>query len=86
METKSTTDVFMSIPAEDGLEIARGRKTSVCRSYSLPPTVRRIWLYTIAPLQVIELSRAVYSKLPRESTAGRLKISWIAVVSIDSIR
>ncbi|KAJ5800278.1 uncharacterized protein N7518_002346 [Penicillium psychrosexuale] len=41
MEKKSTTDVFMSIPPEDALEIARS-------------TVRRIWFYTTAPLQRIE--------------------------------
>ena len=54
MEKKSTTDVFMSIPPEDALEIARGRKTNVYRSYPLPATVRRIWFYTTAPLQYIE--------------------------------
>ncbi|KAJ5952744.1 uncharacterized protein N7479_011157 [Penicillium vulpinum] len=54
METKSTTDIFMSISPEDALEIARGRRTNVYRSYPLPATVRRIWLYTTAPLQLIE--------------------------------
>ncbi|KAJ5178399.1 uncharacterized protein N7500_001098 [Penicillium coprophilum] len=54
METKSTTDIFMSIPPEDALEVGRGRKTNVYRSYPLPATVRRIWFYTTAPLQYIE--------------------------------
>ncbi|CRL20783.1 unnamed protein product [Penicillium camemberti] len=46
METKSTTDVFMSILPEDALEIGRSRKTTISRSYPLPATVRRIWFYT----------------------------------------
>ncbi|KAJ5497322.1 hypothetical protein N7463_009309 [Penicillium fimorum] len=54
METKSITDVFMCIPPKDALEVARGRKTNVYRSYPLPATVRRIWFYTTTPLQYIE--------------------------------
>ena len=40
MENKSTTDVLMSIPPEDALEIARGRKTNLYRCYLLPATGR----------------------------------------------
>ncbi|KGO65542.1 hypothetical protein PITC_018600 [Penicillium italicum] len=62
MEKKSATDVFMSIPPEDALEIARGRKTNVYRNYPLPATVRCIWLYTTAPLQYIEY-QAIHIRL-----------------------
>ncbi|CAI7632637.1 unnamed protein product [Penicillium glandicola] len=60
MEKKSTTDIFMSISPEDALEIARGRKAHVNRTYALPSTVRRIWFYTTAPLQLID-KQSTYS-------------------------
>lgn len=54
MEKKSITDIFMSILPEDALEIGRGMKTTVSRSYPLPASIRRIWFYTTSPLQYIE--------------------------------
>lgn len=75
METKSTTDVFMSIPPEDAPEIGRGRKTNVFRSYPLPPTVRRIWLYTIAPLQAVEYVVCI-SHDEAESNTGNTKYTY----------
>ncbi|CAI7633788.1 unnamed protein product [Penicillium bialowiezense] len=51
---KSSTDVFMSIESEDANEIARGRRSHEHRSYPLPETVERIWLYSKAPANAIE--------------------------------
>jgi hypothetical protein len=51
---KSTTDVFMGIEAEDANEIARGKRTHEYRNHPLPTTVERIWLYSKAPMKLIE--------------------------------
>ncbi|KAK9851402.1 hypothetical protein MYU51_009671 [Penicillium brevicompactum] len=51
---KSTTDVFMSIDSEDANEIARGRRSHEHRSYPLPESIERIWLYSKSPVNAIE--------------------------------
>ena len=51
---KSTADIFMGVEADDANEIARGKRSHEYRHYPLPKTVERIWLYSKAPMKLIE--------------------------------
>ncbi|KAJ5457940.1 hypothetical protein N7475_009328 [Penicillium sp. IBT 31633x] len=68
---KSNTDVFMSIKPAEVNAILRGSKTHVCRSYPLPATVRRIWLYTTAPIQLIEYIICISHEEVEANTDGK---------------
>ncbi|KAI9370280.1 hypothetical protein BJX61DRAFT_100816 [Aspergillus egyptiacus] len=64
--TKTTkTDILMSIKPEHMSNIAIGRKNHEYRRYLLPATVRRVWLYTTAPVSRIEhVARVSRAKTP----------------------
>lgn len=61
----SQTDIFMSIKPEHITNIASGRKNHEYRQYLLPPTIRRIWFYTTAPISAIHyVAQISRGKLP----------------------
>ena len=61
----SHTDIFMSIKPEHIANIASRLKNHEYRRYSLPPSVRRIWFYTSAPISSIHyVARVSRGKVP----------------------
>lgn len=74
---KSTTDVFMSIEAEEANKIACGRRSHQYRNYALPPTVERIWLYSKFPMNLFEYVICIShdGTIPSDSN-GRLRYAY----------
>ncbi|KAF7183233.1 hypothetical protein CNMCM7691_003146 [Aspergillus felis] len=64
----SKEDILMSIKPEHMGNIAAGRKNHEYRGYLLPSTVRRLWLYTTAPLSRIEY----VARISRGKTRGQV--------------
>ncbi|KAK2754394.1 hypothetical protein FQN54_007038 [Arachnomyces sp. PD_36] len=63
----SKADIFMSIKPEHINNISLRLKNHEYRRYLLPPTVRRIWFYTTAPLSRLEyVDRISHGKVPGE--------------------
>ncbi|GIJ92099.1 hypothetical protein Asppvi_011074 [Aspergillus pseudoviridinutans] len=64
----SKEDILMSIKPEHMSNIAAGRKNHEYRGYLLPSTVRRLWLYTTAPISRIEY----VARISRGKTRGEV--------------
>jgi predicted transcriptional regulator len=64
----SKEDILMSIKPEHMSNIAAGRKNHEYRGYLLPSSVRRLWLYTTAPLSRIEY----VARISRGKTRGEV--------------
>jgi hypothetical protein len=61
----SHSDIFMSIKPEHIANIASRLKNHEYRRYLLPPSVRRIWFYTCAPISSIHyVARISSGKVP----------------------
>ncbi|GFF41869.1 hypothetical protein IFM46972_06685 [Aspergillus udagawae] len=64
----SKEDILMSIKPEHMSNIAAGRKNHEYRGYLLPSSVRRLWLYTTAPISRIEY----VARISRGKTRGEV--------------
>ncbi|KAL2842643.1 hypothetical protein BJX68DRAFT_244620, partial [Aspergillus pseudodeflectus] len=64
----SKQDILMSIKPTHMTNIALGKKNHEYRRYLLPSSVRRLWLYTTAPVSRIEY----VARISRGKTRGQV--------------